>query len=187
MLNPTWMPEGEVSLWLALWAVRSGGARQKVDVAIDGAQVRTGSRTHFAPVSFLRGHGWEATGPLIDFRGEFAHKDWACRIHIHSTSGCGDVVARLSSGVVLRAECKKGPLQPSASSKEYPLIREALGQLLTVGTLDRSDMLVAAVPYSVKFESLAAKWRKAPLIFQFGIRIATVSRTSEVFGLNDPI
>ena len=183
-MNLAWMSEGEVSLRLAFWAVQRGGASGQVEVAIDGAQVRTGTRVHFDPVSFLETYGWKAIGSLNDFRGEFGHAEWTCRLQVHSTPGRGDVVAKLSSGTTLRAECKKGPLQPSASSKEYPLIREALGQLLTVDAVDPSDMLVVAVPYSSKFESLAAKWRDAPLVARFGIRIATVHRTGEVFGLH---
>ena len=69
---------------------------------------------------------------------------------------------------------KKGPMNRSASLQEYPLIREALGQLLTVQEVSEHDILVVAVPHSRKFAELAQRWRKAPLIMRLGIRILTV-------------
>jgi hypothetical protein len=56
-------------------------------------------------------------------------------------------------------ELKKKPLQANKSSQEYPLIREALGQLLTVKEAADDDVLAIAVPSSSKFETLAAQWR----------------------------
>lgn len=182
-MNLNWMPEGEVSLRLALWAIHRGGARGEVEVAIDGAQVRTGNRIHFDPPRFLREYGWNRVAPTVGFCGRFEQPGLDASLYVHSLPGRGDVVATLASGTRLRAECKKGPLAYSKGSKEYPLIREALGQLLTVEAVDPGNLLVVAVPHSPKFEALATTWRKAPLVARLGIRIATVDRSGEVFGL----
>lgn len=94
-------------------------------------------------------------------------------------------MARLRSGIILRAECKKGPLSRSRSSQEYPLIREALGQLLTVEEVGEKDILAVAVPHTDRFAELASRWRKAPLLKRLGIRILTVSRTGTVEGFDE--
>ncbi len=52
------IPEAEVSLRLASWLVERGFAGEGIDVAIDGAQVRTGETMHFNLVDFLRAAGW---------------------------------------------------------------------------------------------------------------------------------
>jgi len=86
------------------------------------------------------------------------------------------------SGHTLRVECKKGPLVRSKSSQEYPLLREALGQLLTIAEVTERDLLAVAVPHSAKFQELAQRWRQAPLIKRFGIHVLTVDQTGNVFG-----
>jgi hypothetical protein len=91
--------------------------------------------------------------------------------------------AALDAGRLLRVECKKGPLSQSRSLVEYPLIREALGQLLTIDEVSESDVLAVAVPFSPRFERLAERWRAAPLIARFGLPIATVDREGNVTGL----
>ena len=105
----------------------------------------------------------------------------ACLV-LHSRPGLGDVVALLNSGQMLRVECKKGPLGTARSSPEYPLLREALGQLVTVAEVRDDDILAAAVPQSQKSLALAASWRSAPLIKRLGIRILTVDRHGCVDG-----
>jgi hypothetical protein len=91
----------------------------------------------------------------------------------------------LALGYTLRVESKKGPLKKSKSSIEYRLIREALGQLLTVEEIGDKDILAVAVPCSDKFTALARRWREAPLIRRFEIRILTVDRHNTVDGLDD--
>lgn len=177
------MPEAEVSLRLAFWLLERGYADGRVDVAIDGAQVRIGDTVHFNLSGFLAERGWRKLGTTDAWQCEYSA---TCgTVWVHSNPGRGDVVARLKSGNTLRVECKKGPLTRSPSSQEYPLIREALGQLLTVQEIGENDILAVAVPYSPKFEELAVRWRKAPLIKRFGIRILTVDRNGNVFGLTD--
>lgn len=81
---------------------------------------------------------------------------------VHSHPGTGDVVARLANGSLLRAESKKGPLGRQKTSPEYPLLREALGQLVTVAEAGDEDILAFAVPHSARFAELTARWSKAP-------------------------
>jgi hypothetical protein len=82
------------------------------------------------------------------------------------------------------AECKKGPLVQKPANPEYSLLREAIGQVVTVEQVQDNDIMVAAVPDSPKFRQLASEWRERPLIRRAGIQIVTVSRGGVVEGLN---
>ena len=177
------MPEAEVSLRLAFYLIKKGLAASDVDVAIDGAQVKTSRTIHFAIAEFLRGNGWRKKKGAEDiWQGVYFHNSHKHKIRIHSMPGKGDVVTKLETGRTLRAECKKGPLVRSKSSQEYPLLREALGQLLTIESIDDDDLLAVAVPKSHKFDELAKRWRKAPLISRFGICLLTVDENNQVSG-----
>lgn len=177
------MAEAEVSLRLAFWLASKGLTDGPIEVAIDGAQVKTGETLHFDLPAFLSAAGWEKATPTCGaWQATYRTSRHPVLVRIHSTSGCGDVITRLRTNQVLRVECKKGPLVASKSSQEYPLIREALGQLLTIAEVSDQDLLAVAVPSSPKFEALAERWRAAPLISRFGIRILTVSSTGSVGG-----
>lgn len=181
MLNR--MPEAEVSVRLAFWLIQNQMAAGDIDVAIDGAQVKVSDTIHFDLSGFLQRSGWRKSN--IDnnkWQDIYQHADHPSKIRIHSSPGKGDVVAPLRSGHTLRVECKKGPTVRSKSSAEYPLIREALGQLLTIREIGDNDILAVAVPFSPKFEELATRWREAPLIRKFGIKILTVDRSGGVAG-----
>lgn len=182
----TRMAEAEVSLRLAEWLIKNKLVTAPVEVAIDGAQVKTGDLIHFDLPGFLLRTRWEKVGTAAAWQCSYVHPDYATGLRIHSRPGKGDVVASLCEGGVLRVECKKGPLERSKSSQEYPLLREALGQLLTVKEVQPSDVLAVAVPHSAKFSDLASEWRKAPLIKKFGIRILTVNQAGEVYGFERP-
>ncbi|HZU98524.1 MAG TPA: hypothetical protein VFF73_17595 [Planctomycetota bacterium] len=177
------MPEAEVALRLAFHLVSLGHVTDEVAVAIDGAQVKTETAVHFRLAEFLEGEGWEQTpaGP-IGWIGTYSHALHPARLVVHASSGKGDVVASLRSGKRLRVECKKGPLVRSKSSAEYPLLREALGQLLTVEEVADNDLMAVAVPRSPKFLELAERWRKAPLVRRSCIRILVVARDGSVEG-----
>lgn len=179
------MAEAEVSLRLAFGLIASGKVSSQIEVAIDGAQVRTGNTIHFPIVEFLTHYGWRLINHRTDhqWRGLWENKRTPIKLSVHSSSGQGDVVAELSCGRTLRVESKKGTLQRSKSSSEYPLMREALGQLLTVEEASETDVLAIAVPASEKFEQLAAAWRNRPLIKQSGIAIATIDRSNKIRGL----
>lgn len=180
----TRMPEAEVSLRLALWLIKNELTEGPVEVAIDGAQVQTGETVHFKLADFLASCEWRKESPSEIWQGVYcSNLNGTGRLRIHSNPGKGDVVAKLRSGRILRVECKKGPLERSKSSAEYPLLREALGQLLTIERVNDGDILAVAVPRSLKFEELARRWREAPLIKKFGIRIVTVGQDGRVEGL----
>jgi hypothetical protein len=180
------MPEAEVSLRLAFFLINHGLASADVSVAIDGAQVQTGDAVHFSICEFLREHGWTCKSTSGGWYGLYRCEENEHGILIHPRPGKGDVVAPLGHGGTLRAECKKGRFQRSKSSQEYPLLREALGQLLTAEAVNPNDILAVAVPKSPRVEELARKWRFAPLIQRAGIRILTVDREGNVEGLDLP-
>jgi hypothetical protein len=186
-LRTSRMPEAEVSLRLAFWLLERGYADGRVDVAIDGAQVRIGDTIHFDLPRFLLELDCRKLSTIDAWQCEYALASGSGIVYVHSNPGCGDVVARLRTGHTLRVECKKGPLTRSPSSQEYPLIREALGQLLTVQEIGENDILAVAVPHTTKFEELAVRWRNAPLIKRFGIRILTVDRNGSVFGMEEAL
>jgi len=177
------MSETEVTLRLAFYLIERKLTASDVKVAIDGAQVKTSNNIHFTIAAFMRDFGW--IKPVIDDRwqGTYVSSRHHPKIFIHSTPGCGDLMAELIDGRTLRVECKKGPLVRSKSSQEYPLLREALGQLLTLERVGEQDLLAVAVPCSPKFNDLAQRWRQAPLVSRFGICILTVGRDNLVRGL----
>lgn len=177
------MSEAEVSLRLTHHLVAAGLAQSRVIVALDGAQVRLEKNEHFAVTAFLSTLGWIQVEGSTHWRCTYRQTQGKGEIEIHSRSGCGDVTCTLASGVQLIVEVKKGTLSNSKSSSEYPLLREALGQLLTLEAIPTGALLAVAVPHSPKFVSLAERWRVAPLIAQAGIRILTVARSGEVCGM----
>lgn len=180
------MPEAETSLRLAFFLLQRQMTKS-VEVAIDGAQVRTLKQVHFPIEAFLveslcepyetNQGGWTGT---------YRHVPSGGLLRIHSTPGEGDVRATLTDGRNFRAESKKGPLVAVPGSREYPLLREALGQLLTISEIGEADILAVAVPHSTKFAELADRWRKAPLVLRAGIQILTVDRSNNVHGLDLP-
>jgi hypothetical protein len=176
------MAETEVSLRIAFFLIEQGLTVSDVKVAIDGAQVKTEQTVHFPIIDFLNSYGWAKISNENSWQGVYTNQKWQPHIQIHSFPGQGDITATLQSGQTLRVESKKGPLAKSKSSQEYPLIREALGQLLTIEKVGDKDVLAVAVPFSDKFEALAKRWREAPLIQKFGIRILTVNRENKVDG-----
>ena len=169
------MPEAEVSLLLAFYLLNQPHSRGVAEVAIDGAQVRVGENEIFPITSFLSDFGWTQ----VDQQGQ---NDWQglyekdeTRLRIHATPGVGDVVTTVGTTRV-RAESKGGPLVRRPGGRELPILRGALGQLLTVEQVEDGDVMVAAVPYSPKFKSLADDWRYRPLVADSQIEIVLVNR-----------
>lgn len=184
MLPDEKMPEAEVSLRLAFFLISNELTSEDVEVAIDGAQVKTAEKVHFPINEFLMSTGWQKNEPFDSWQGNYSNPDFNQKIRIHSIHGKGDVVANLSSGERLIVESKKGPLIKTKSSREYPLLREALGQILTVDEVADNDLFAVAVPNSPKFQELAVRWRKSPLVKKCGILILTVGRNGSVEGLS---
>jgi hypothetical protein len=179
---PHRMPEAEVSLRLAIHLVMSGRVKSDVVVALDGAQVKVGATRHFDVLHFLHALGWRPEQPSPRWQCRYFSASASHGIVVHSQSGRGDVTATLSSGEPLVVEAKKGTLANCKSSSEYPLLREALGQLLTLESVPANAVLAVAVPHGERFVRLAERWRNAPLVKRSGIRLLTVAQTGEVMG-----
>jgi hypothetical protein len=64
------------------------------------------------------------------------------------------------------------------------LLREALGQLLTIEEVTDTDVLVVAVPGTVAFRARAEAWQHRPLLKRAKIRFVLVGRDGTVEGLN---
>ncbi|MCX5870024.1 MAG: hypothetical protein NTY00_05165 [Deltaproteobacteria bacterium] len=179
------MPEAEVTLRLAMAIIEGGHTVNNVFVAIDGAQVKTRTKVHFPIVEFLNSLGWSSAEQNIRWQCSYQHTAYKSAIVVHSSSGEGDLVVELKSGRKLRVESKKGPLVRSKSSPEYPLIREAIGQLMTIKIAHPNDLLAVAVPHSEKFADLANQWRNRPLMKNADIHIITVRRDNSITGLEN--
>jgi hypothetical protein len=156
------MSETEVSLRLAIHLVVSGRVKSDVVVALDGAQVQIGQTQHFDVPEFLRFLGWEPEQASPRWQGKYCNPSTSQSIIIYSQSGQGDVTATLTSGEPLVVEAKKGTIAKCKSSSEYPLLREALGQLLTLEAVPENAVLAVGVPHGERSIRLAARWREAP-------------------------
>ena len=182
-MNSDKMSEVEVSIRLAIYLVKSGKVDSPISIAIDGAQVKTSGTVHFAMSEFMCSQGWNVDGaPGSRWQGVYKHREYQWSIQVHSNAGQGDVTARLRSGHMFVAESKKGPLVRARNSSEYPLIREALGQLLTMESIPDNPFLAVAIPAGERFMELAARWRNAPLVHRAGIHLLTVSQDGDVQG-----
>lgn len=178
------MGEAEVSLLLALHLIRSGLAHADVSVALDGAQIRLGDQQHFDVPAFMSRHGWLRSVPDERWQGRYLSAGTAYAIEVHSSPGLGDVTTTLAGQRPLIVEAKKGSLSPSKSSAEYKLMREALGQLLTLEVVPANAVLAVVVPHGERFVKLADRWRRAPLVARLGIHIVTVGVDGSVHGLD---
>ena len=173
------MPEAEVSLLLAFYLLAMPGSQGLAEVAIDGAQIQVSGKEVFPIEEFLLEKGWTQ----VEQVGKNAWQGWykkdGQRLRIHSKPGVGDVDVKVGDRRV-RAECKGGPLFTKRGSREYPILRGALGQMITVDQVDETDTLVVAVPHTPKFCTLAEKCQRAPLMARAGIHIVLVGRDGSV-------
>ncbi|BFM13628.1 hypothetical protein R50072_37810 [Simiduia litorea] len=185
MLPDDRMPEAEVTLRLAMFIIENAHTNEDVVCAIDGAQVQVRSKVIFPILEFLSSKGWCRPSDEGRWQCGYKNEDYEQKIIVHSSAGEGDLVSKLNNGYTLRVESKKGPLITKPGSQEYPLIREAIGQLMTVEHANDDDILAVAVPESEKFINLAIQWRKRPLMQQSGIHIVTVNRHNQITGLEN--
>ena len=100
-------------------------------------------------------------------------------LEITSKPGEGNVVLKLDSGKKLLIEAKKGRGN-KAGNPEYPLMREAIGQLMTSSFADENTLLGGAVPYSEKSLELACRWSKLPMIQRCGITFLLVKENGDL-------
>ena len=178
-LDQSTMAEAEVSLRLAFHLIDGKHSEGPVVVAIDGASVKCHGREIFPVAAFLISNGWSRIdGDETEWKGLWCNTNGK-QIEVHAKSGVGDVVATLRDGRRLRAEAKKGPLIKREGSKEYPLIREAIGQLMTASSANPDDLPIVLVPSSAKFNQLASDWNQLPLMQAAGIRIVTIDRNNQ--------
>jgi hypothetical protein len=185
IFDDTKMSEAEVSLSLALYLIRHNHVASDVFVAIDGAQIKTGKVIHFQIEDYMTVNKCKIISNQNEWRGTYKVEDFDYNVIVHSNPGKGDVVAKLSSGSDLRVESKKGPLLAVNGSKEYPLMREAIGQLITVVEYNESDRLAVAVPNTPKFKELAVRWRNAPLIKKLNISFLLIDRNGIIEGIDN--
>ena len=96
------MKEAEVSIRSALHCIVNGDTEEDVDVAIDGAQVKTKAEVHFEIAKFMKKIG-AVKDEIIDnsWQGRYSIEKYAAGINIHSSSGKGGVVVKLKSGRLL--------------------------------------------------------------------------------------
>lgn len=178
------MPEAEVTLRLAFHLLSQSGSRNTATVGIDGAQIQVNGSSVFAIADFLVDEGWQQTEQRGKNPWQGTYRKGGSTLIVRAQSGIGDVVAEVSVKQV-RAESKKGPLVVKTGSPEYPLVREAIGQLMTVEAVEDRDILVVAVPLTDQFRALARRWRNRPLLVRTGIHIVLVGRDGTVEGLPD--
>ncbi|WP_444943017.1 hypothetical protein ACJJIK_13280 [Microbulbifer sp. ZKSA006] len=183
MLLEDRMPEAEVTLRLAMFLINNAYTSKDVICAVDGAQVQVGENIIFPIIDFLSANGWHRSKNKDAWQGAYVNNKYPQKIVIHSAAGEGDLVSELKNGCRLRVESKKGPLIAKRNSQEYPLVREAIGQLMTAEHVRDSDILAVAIPESEKFISLAKQWRTRPLMKQVGIHIITINRSNKITGL----
>ena len=177
------MPEAEVSLRLAFHLLNLPRSDGSATVALDGAHAKVHGNEVFPVARFLETHGWvqEDQDGKNDWQGTYKKNGKSLRITCQS--GIGDVAATVA-GRTIRAECKKGPLVRKPGSPEYPLVREGIGQLMTVKVVGSNDVLVVAVPWTDAFRRLQEVWADRPLMARTGIKIVLVRRDGAVGGLD---
>ena len=152
------MQEAEVSLSVALYYITNGLTKDDVKVSLDGAHIKTGDTIHFDIHGFLSSHNCRKVNGVVDsWQGKCEVDGYQQSISISSTPGVGDVNIVTVDGMHLYVESKKGK-EKNRSNSEYPLMREAIGQLMTGCQLDDNVVPVVAVPYSEKSYELACRW-----------------------------
>lgn len=173
------MTEPEVSIKIALYYIRNGLTDKDVKVSIDGAHVKTGNTVHFDIKSYMAGEGCiKIDGKLERWQGVYAVSGCEPKIIVSSEPGIGDVNIKLLDGKQLYVESKKG--KKEKAGQEYPLMREAIGQLMTGCTMAENIIPVVAVPYTAKSNELAIRWAGLPQIKMVGIKFILVKEDGSI-------
>ncbi len=173
------MQEAEVSLRVALYYIQNKLTNKDVTVSIDGAHIKTGDKIHFNIWKFLSDNGCtKIEGDPDRWKGRYQVFGCSEQIIVFSKPGRGDVNVWLLDGKKLYVESKKG--KENKSSQEYPLMREAIGQLMTSSVLTDDVIPAVAVPYLEKSAELAGRWIKHPQMQQVGIRFLLVKDDGDI-------
>lgn len=174
------MQEAEVSLSIVLYYIKNQLTNEDVKVSLDGAHIKTKDTIHFDIYGFLDSYGCRKVRGTVDsWQGTYEVEDYTPKIIISSTPGVGDVNITLVDGKYLYIESKKGK-NKNHSNSEYPLMREAIGQLMTGRQLDDNVIPAVAVPYSEKSYELACRWSQFKQIQMVGIKFMLVSDDGNV-------
>lgn len=173
------MQEAEVSLRVALYYIKNGLTGNDVTISIDGAHVKTNDTIHFDIWQFLIDNDCiKVDGEADRWQGKYEVIGYDCNIVISSQPGIGDVNIWLNDGRKLYVESKKG--RTNKASQEYPLMREAIGQLMTAEIFGDNVIPAVAVPYSEKSYELATRWSEYPQIKLVGIKFVLVKDNGDI-------
>ena len=174
------MQEAEVSLRVALYYIQNKLTDEDVRVSLDGAHIRTKGVVHFDIYTFLKTHKCTKMDDDSErWQGVYKVEGFDSKIIIDSKPGIGDVNIVSKDGNHLYIESKKGK-KNNRSNSEYPLMREAIGQLMTGCQLDEKTIPIVAVPYSDKSYELACRWSAYQQIKLVGIRFMLVHGSGNV-------
>jgi hypothetical protein len=83
-----------------------------------------------------------------------------------------------ADGKVVYAECQKG--KSDKRGREYPLMREAIGQLVTGCDFGENIVPIVAISNTDKAKELAERWSKLTQIKNMGIKFALVCDEGDV-------
>ena len=173
------MTEAEVILRLAIHYMKNRLTKEPVTVSIDGAHVKTGNTVHFDIFTFLHDIGLKKVDKESErWQGTYYYAEGDGLLIISSTPGIGDVNIKLLDGQIIYAECKKG--KNDKRGQEYPLMREAIGQLMTGCDFVDGVIPMVAVPLTDKAKVLAERWSKLTQIHNLGIKFALVSEDGNI-------
>ena len=173
------MKEPEVSIRIALYYICNNLTKENALISIDGAHIKTKETIHFDIWNFLKENGCTKVDENdARWQGVYKVAGHEPEIEICSQSGIGDVIIKLSNNCILHIESKKG--SDKKGNPEYPLMREAIGQLMTTQYDSDKIIPVVAVPYSLKSYELANRWSKYKKIKDANIHFILVHENGEI-------
>ena len=173
------MKEAEVSLRIALYYIKNGYTEKDVYVSLDGAHIKSAGNIIFDITSFMIENGCKKLENHERWQGIYEVAGYKSRIIVSSTPGSGDVNIHTIDGRHLYVESKKGR-ERNRSNSEYPLMREAIGQLMTGCPMTDGMSPVVAVPFTEKSFELACKWSQLKQIQAVGIRFILVHENGQI-------
>ena len=176
------MTEAEVILKIALYYIKNDLTSENVKVSIDGAHIQTSGQLHFNINSFMQKNNcYKNDDAESRWQGFWKVNGYTPQIEISSVPGIGDVNILLPSKELLWFECKKG--KADKRGQEYPLMREAIGQLMTNEYIPDNAIPIVAVPYTEKSFNLATKWSQLKQIKISNIRFILVKENGELLSV----
>lgn len=173
------MQEAEVSLRIAIYYIVNGLTDSNVKVSIDGAHIKTGNTIHFDIFRFMFENDCKKVdGNMERWQGEYQINQYEPKIIVSSVPGLGDVNIECKDGRQLYIESKKG--KKDKKGQEYPLMREAIGQLMTGCRMTENVVPIVAVPYSEKSYELATRWAQLEQMQLIGIKFYLLKEDGDI-------